>query len=128
MACAVNEDFVTKKDLYVFKIQDNRLSIWYVLALLNSRLFSYLRVISSATASKDDFGQLTLAELRDLPIPIADISIQNSLGDLAKARQAEGLDGRKSEELDKKLDAMVYSLFSLTKAEVEEVESTILGV
>ena len=68
MATYVEEDFVTKKDLNPFIKQTEEYSLKYILASLNSSLHSYLYVMSSALATKDDFRQTTLSELRALPI------------------------------------------------------------
>jgi len=68
MATYVNDDFVTKKDLNPFILEDPDLSLKYLLASLNSTLHSYIYIKSSALATKDDFRQTTLAELRALPI------------------------------------------------------------
>jgi hypothetical protein len=77
MATLANEEFVNKKDLYVLKITDSRLTYNYTLALLNSRLFSYLKTKGSTSASKDDFSQLTLSDIRELPIKILSLEEQS---------------------------------------------------
>jgi type I restriction-modification system DNA methylase subunit len=68
MATQVSEEFVNKKDLYNVLITGEDYSSLFVLALLNSRLFSYLYITQSTVASRDDFPQVTLADLRKLPI------------------------------------------------------------
>jgi type II restriction/modification system DNA methylase subunit YeeA len=68
MATYVEEEFVTKKDLNPFITESDRYSLKYLLASLNSSLHSYLYIMSSALATKDDFRQTTLSELRALPI------------------------------------------------------------
>ncbi len=68
MAHAVSDTFVNKKDIYIFKSK-NRLSIYYLVALLNSQLLSYVYLCSDVVAQKDDFRQTTLDGLRRLPIP-----------------------------------------------------------
>jgi type I restriction-modification system DNA methylase subunit len=61
-------EFVNKKDLYILKITDNKFSTKYVLSLMNSSLFSYIKTKGSTSATKDDFSQLTLNDIRTLPI------------------------------------------------------------
>ncbi len=68
MATYVEDDFVTKKDLNPFIKRTKKHDLKYILASLNSSLHSYLYVMSSALATKDDFRQTTLSELRALPI------------------------------------------------------------
>lgn len=70
MASIVDEEFVNKKDIYNLKITNKNYNIYYVLALLNSKMFSFIKTKGSTTASKDDFSQLTLSDIRTIPIKI----------------------------------------------------------
>ncbi len=70
MATFVDTEFVNKKDLYVLKITDKRFSPKFILGLINSKLVSYFKTKGSTTATKDDFSQLTLSDIRGLPIPL----------------------------------------------------------
>ncbi len=67
MATYTEAEWVTKKDLYSL-IVNGEYHGSFLLSLLNSRLFSYLYVAQSTVASRDDFPQVTLADLRHLPI------------------------------------------------------------
>lgn len=62
------EKCVFKKDINPFIVTDGHLETKYVLALLASKLISFLYVRTSSIATKDDFRQTTLSELRQLPI------------------------------------------------------------
>lgn len=78
MATYASEEFVNKKDLYVLKITDASFDIKFILALLNSSLFSFIKTASSTNATKDDFGQLTLSDIRNLPLKeISEVGQQN---------------------------------------------------
>ena len=68
MAMYLNDEFVNKKDLYNLKIINNEFDIKFILALINSKLISYLKIKGTTTATKDDFGQLTLNDIRQIPI------------------------------------------------------------
>jgi fido (protein-threonine AMPylation protein) len=68
MAHAVADTFVNKKDIYIFKPK-GVLSPRYLLALLNSKLISYIYLGSDVVAQKDDFRQTTLEGIRNLPVP-----------------------------------------------------------
>ncbi len=68
MATAAKEPFVVKKDLNPFVLTDHLYNLFFLLASMNSRLFSYLYTQASTAAGKDDFRQTTLAALRALPI------------------------------------------------------------
>lgn len=68
MAHLAIETFVNKKDIYIFKLKNN-LSPYYLLALLNSKLISFIYLSQDVIAKKDDFRQITLEGLRRLFIP-----------------------------------------------------------
>ncbi len=64
------DNFIVKKDIYVFTITDVTITPHYLLALLNSKLLSYIYLNLSAISNKDDFRQTTLTEVRNLPIKV----------------------------------------------------------
>ena len=68
MGTYIDKTFVCKKDLNPFIIVDEKYSLLYILANLNSLLHSFLYVNFSTLATKDDFRQTTIQELRKLPI------------------------------------------------------------
>ncbi len=68
MATYMEEEFVNKKDLYNLKVTNTDYYTKYVLAVINSKLVSYLKTNGAASASKDDFGQLTLSDIRQIPM------------------------------------------------------------
>ena len=76
MASIAVNDFVTKKDIYIFKLKNEDFSIQYILSIINSKLISYLKTKSSTTAKKDDFTQLTLSDIRQIKIPQIDAKAQ----------------------------------------------------
>jgi hypothetical protein len=67
-AAYFDKQMVFKKDLNPFVFIDDSLSPKFVLGILNSSLISYLYVNTSSIATKDDFRQTTLSELRRIPI------------------------------------------------------------
>ena len=60
---------VFSKDINPFIITNGDFNTKYVLTILASKLISYLYVNSSSIATKDDFRQTTLTELRNIKIP-----------------------------------------------------------
>ena len=70
MATCVEDFFVNKKDIYIFKVKDQDYSPYYILALLNSILFSFIYLSQETISKKDDFRQSTLEGIRNLPISI----------------------------------------------------------
>lgn len=120
----IDEAMVFKKDVSPFLVTDNRIEPSYLLAVLNSRLISWLYVNTSSIATKDDFRQTTLAELRALPVigaTPADQTTLTALVDQILAAKRAG-DAAAVARLEGKIDAHVYRLYGLTEAEIALVE------
>ncbi|MEX1268201.1 MAG: DUF559 domain-containing protein [Balneolaceae bacterium] len=123
MATFVDEEFVNKKDIYNLKLKDDRFQYHYILALLNSRLFSFLKVGGSSLASKDDFSQLTLTDIRELPIKICTSDKQSELSDLAKSILSKKQNPEADTiALELEIDRLVYELYGLSEEEIGVVE------
>ena len=137
-----NDAGVFKKDLNPFIVSDLNYNTKYLLALINSTLFSWLYLNSSSIASKDDFRQTTLAELRKLPIKKVDSNPEKSFNDqlvtlvdqmleAKKQLQQSKTEGdinyinRKCERLDNEIDQFVYQLYGLTDEEIKIVENSV---
>ena len=76
MATYVTTEFVNKKDLYNIKVINPTFAIKYLLTIINSKLVAYLKTKGSTTATKDDFSQLTLADIRNIPVKQIPLSEQ----------------------------------------------------
>jgi hypothetical protein len=141
MATYTDKRLVLKKDINPFVITDVKLNPWYILGILNSKLISYLYVNSSSIATKDDFRQTTLAELRK--IPVRGISFTNPADKrrhdkmvklvermlelnkkaaLAKVPTEKERLQREINATDKQIDTLVYELYGLTAEEIAIVE------
>ena len=62
------EECVFKKDINPFILTDEKINPKYLMAIMASKLISYLYINNSSIATKDDFRQTTLTELRQIPI------------------------------------------------------------
>jgi len=71
MATFTDKTYANSKHIYNVKFFSDEINMKYVLALINSRLYSYYQVKGSSIALKDDFPQMTMQEIRDLPIKMA---------------------------------------------------------
>ncbi|MBU2444623.1 MAG: N-6 DNA methylase [Bacteroidetes bacterium] len=133
-----NKAGVFKKDLNPFILNNAEFDIRYIIALINSRLFSWIYLNSSSIATKDDFRQTTLAELRKLPIRKISEKQKNihdklvhlvnqvleSKKQLAAAKtesEKEYLE-KKCNSIDRQIDQLVYELYGLTEEEIKIVE------
>ena len=89
-----------------------------------SKLISYLYINLSSIATKDDFRQTTLSELRDLFIPKIDNIKQQVFIELADKILNQKMKDPNSNtsHLKKEIDQMVYQLYGLTDEEIGIVE------
>jgi hypothetical protein len=134
-----NEAGVFKKDLNPFILNSQEFDTKYILALINCKLFSWLYLNSSSIATKDDFRQTTLAELRKLPIrrisedqkTIHDhlVHLVDQMLDSKKQLSTTKTDNekeyleKKCKGLDRQIDTLVYELYGLTEEEIQIVEA-----
>jgi type I restriction-modification system DNA methylase subunit len=122
----VDEPFIVKKDLYVIMLRPNiDFDLRSLLAILNSSLLSYLYLARSASATKDDFRQITLTGVRQLPIvhPPEDkqsrlISLVDRIRDSA-ANESSDLFTR----LDKEIDDIIFETYGVSKADRRVIQN-----
>ncbi|MFZ3063481.1 MAG: N-6 DNA methylase, partial [Actinomycetota bacterium] len=137
MATYTERKLVLKKDINPFIITHPEWNSLFVLGVLNSRLVSYLYVNTSSIATKDDFRQTTLAELRRVPIPrltagetLHDhmVSLVEAMLSLhkqfaaAKTPTDKTAIQRQINATDQQIDQLVYELYGLTDKEKRIVE------
>jgi hypothetical protein len=138
-----DEECVFKKDINPFVVTTAQVSPYYLLGLMSSKLLSYLYVNTSAIATKDDFRQTTLAELRRIPIVFPDRSTKDgkaayttitknaeAIETLTKQVRATSPDSSQIITLqgsiaafERQIDVTVYRLYDLTDAEVIAVNA-----
>ena len=119
-----DEEIVFKKDVSPFLLTNTSIHPDYLLALLNSRLLSWLYVNTSSIATKDDFRQTTLTELRALPIPAAPPAEQATLSALVDRIHAAKRAGDEAtvKALEAEIDTHVFRLYGLTAEERTLIE------
>ncbi|MBP6625297.1 MAG: Eco57I restriction-modification methylase domain-containing protein [Chitinophagaceae bacterium] len=122
MATVTEQHFVNKKDIYVFKLNDPAFVSKYLLAIINSRLISFLKTKASNSAKKDDFTQLTLGDIREIRIPKIPINSQIEYVKLVDKILLSKIKGNETNEFENILDLMIYKLYDLTEDEIKIVE------
>ncbi len=141
MATYTEAQMVCTKDVNPFVVSDASLNACYLLGVFNSRLISYVYVNTSSIATKDDFRQTTLSELRSLPIRTIDfddpddvakhdrmVELVGAMLEVNKRLQAvQNPNDRKVIErqiaaTDTQIDSLVYELYELTDEEIAIVE------
>ncbi len=141
MSMIVMESFITNKNLYsVILKSESKLDIKVLLAILNSKLLSFLYLKQVTQATKDDFPQVTIKDVLALPFPVLENTIQSQdklieLTDkiitakkglqAAKTEQDIALSNQQIEILDRKIDKLVYELYGLTEEEINMVEAKV---
>jgi len=103
------DEFVNKKDIYVIKLNSEKISSYFLLTIINSSLVSFLKTKGSTNATKDDFSQLTLNDLREIPIKLASDDLQ-----MAFTEKVKPLMSRK-DELQKKKSKFINRLIANLK-------------
>ncbi len=91
-----------------------------LLAILNSSLMSFLYLSRSTAAVKDDFRQVTLSGLRELPIIFPNETQMTALSKLVSARENGNGD---IEDFERRIDAIIYNTYEVTEAETEQISA-----
>ena len=119
MSAVTRDGYVVKKDLYITKPNfDDPHKIAALLAIPNSSLMSFLYLSRSTAAVKDDFRQVTLSGLRELPIIFPDATEAAELAQLVANREKQDGD---IADLDRHIDAMIYRTYGVTDVEQESI-------
>ena len=113
-------EFVVKKDIYSIKPNfDDPKKLAVLLAILNSSLLSFLYLSRSAAATKDDFRQVTLAGLRELPINFPTSSAQ--VEELARLVLAREQQTGQATDLEQQIDEIIYRIYGIAEDEQEAI-------
>ncbi|RKY07936.1 MAG: hypothetical protein DRP66_05635 [Planctomycetota bacterium] len=141
MASFTPETVITNKNLYtVLSIPPIRHEC--VLGILNSKLISRLYLAMVSQSTKDDFPQVTIRDIRNLPFPTFNlsnptdksrhdkmVSLVQTMLDLNKVLQTAKTPDEKTAlqrqitATDNQIDQLVYELYDLTEEEIKIVEA-----
>jgi len=120
MCCVETKHYIVKKDLYSLVVPKDE-DIFYILGVLNSSLVSYLILSRNPITTKNDFRQISLSDIRNIPIPKVNSSnkkIVKTISDLAKK-----LSNNYNEDDDKLLDIFIYHLYNISENQIELINS-----
>ena len=120
--------------LYSLWSKTNTFSLYYILCILNSKLIKYVWK-TTYSDNKTLFPKIKGYQLRELPIKVVSLKEQETLIsyakdmiDAQKQLQATKFDNERKflkqriELLNKKIDGIVYSLYRLSKDDIELIE------
>ena len=139
MAILTDKTFITNKNLYSIIVKPDTYKLHFLLGLLNSKLLSYLYVNQITQATKDDFPQVTIKDILDLPFPLSGAKIPEKIENqifilvsvmidfnqklpLAKTDHEKTFLQRQIDSTDRRIDELVYELYGLTEEEIKIVE------
>src|SRR5690606_40952802 len=119
-----DEKLVFKKDINPFIPIDKNFDCYFLTGIVASKLISFIYLNSSSIATKDDFRQTTLSELRKLPIPNIDINKQKPICDIVKEilRLKSESSNSDTTNLENQINQLVYQLYDLTEEEIKIIE------
>jgi adenine-specific DNA-methyltransferase len=120
----LNSKLYCNRSLYSIKICDINLSVKYITALLNSRLFQFYYE-SKFKSETDLFPKIRIAQVKELPIKIA--KNQNTFITLSDKIITEKKSDHNSDtsKHEKQIDVLVYKLYNLTEEEIAIVEGRV---
>ena len=113
------EWFASADVYYITKKSEGKLDLKYILALLNSKLY-YIWLYKRGKR-KGELLELYATPLEELPVKIIDSNAQKVFIDIVEEiteKRGQGLD---TEDLEDRVDEMVYRLYDLDEAERNEI-------
>ncbi len=132
-----SEDFIPVNTIYILHSLDNKISLEYLLAILNSKLIGwYSRNKYGNTAMRGGFIELRTFEIKDLPIKLSTsksqeqkiVGLVEQMIELQKKIHDDKISGNEKVQLeqqiknvDYEIDEEVYKLYGLTKDEIKVV-------
>lgn len=119
-AACTEELFYYGHSISPFKPNDkHKKNTNYFLGIVNSKLISWYANYSLSNFGKDIFPKLNPNDIKELPIP-KDFARKNEITDLVDQILKSG--SQAENEIDQKLDRIVYQLYGLTDEEIKIVE------
>jgi len=121
----VDIEFAFKKNLYaIYNLDETRFSYFYLLSILNCKLYSFLIIKLNTSSQRDDFPALSLEDFRNFLIP--EISKKAQAPFIKKVEKILTLKKENpqadTKKLETEIDKMVYKLYELTDEEIAIVE------
>lgn len=125
--------FAFKKNLYAIYDIKNTVSPYFLLAILNSKLFSFVQVNLNSSGQRDDYPAFSLQDYKKFLIPVENDDVQEALTKLVKQILAKTSDGdyvtnlenkAKVTEYESQIDQLVYKLYDLIPEEIKIIEES----
>lgn len=102
---------------------NSKFDLKYLLALINSTLFSYWQIETSPKANRKLFPTLLMETVENFPIRDIDKSEQKQFIDLVNKILEVKQQGKEGKDLEKQIDELVYKLYDITTDEQKIIEN-----
>ncbi len=125
------EKFAFKKNIYAIYQISEQFDSSYLLAILNSKLYSYIQVRLNASGQRDDYPAFSLQDFRKFSVPNISSKNQQPFNRLVSniieiTKDEDYLENStkqaKVRDSEKQIDRLVYELYGLTEEEIAVVE------
>lgn len=122
---------VTSDELYndpsVIIILDNNNSIYFLAAIMNSKLATFYHFNNSPKAVKGAFPKILVKDIKEFPLAWGDPVTNQKIADLAEEIQhlkQNNIDADTSKQ-EAEIDRLVYKLYNLTEEEIKIIEKNV---
>ncbi len=107
-------------------ILDSKLSLKYLVAIINSKLNTYYfsKFLSTDTL-QGTYSSIYPEDIRQIPIKNISAKEQQPLISLVEKIQTQKQQGKDSTDNEKKIDELVYKLYNLTEKEIKTIEAIV---
>lgn len=143
-ATIIKDEFVFSNSVDCLKLDKGQFRLEFLLGLINSTLYSFFHLRTSANAFKESFPKVLIKDLLNFPIPDVELSnsddksrhdkmvksVEHMLElnkQLAKAKAPHDREviQRQIDTTDRQIDQLVYELYDLTENEIGIIEESI---
>ncbi|MDQ3022418.1 MAG: Eco57I restriction-modification methylase domain-containing protein [Bacteroidota bacterium] len=121
-ATYIEEEAVVKNIAAVIISRTEEYSLKYLLALLNSNLFTYYLFQQTPKSSNKSYPSFTSEIIKNIPIKDITLANQQPFINLVDKILESKKQGKDTTALEDEIDRMVYELYGLTEEEVRVVE------
>ncbi len=103
-------------------INFKKISSFYILGILNSKLLTFYHKKSSPKANKGAFPKILIEDLKSFPIKISDEKITQELNLLVKKRLEANLDDNDILSIEKQIDFIVFNIYDINIEEQNHID------
>lgn len=126
-ALHVEEEVVVKNTAAVIISKDEGKDLYYLLAILNSKLITNHIFEVSPKSSNKSYPSFTSTLIKNIPIPTPIGKLGAQIGKLAQEVQGLKINNNTTTHLEAEIDQLVYKLYDLTEEEIQIIEESVGG-